>query len=215
MPSPMFWKMCGSVGEGRLADPVGALGAHLRHRERAALGQPDRHAVAADAALRERALGHDGRRVVRAARAEAREAHEAGRRGARAARGGRAQAPRELGRAALEPARGAPRRRSPGASSPSDGTSGAPRLVALAEEPRAALAVVEQRARAAPRSPAASPRRRARPRGPSQKRRAPSRLERPGHRDLVDGEAELARRARRRCRARRAPGARRGRPCPW
>ena len=55
--------------ERRLADPVGALAAHLG----VALGRAVhelRHVVAADAGIGARAFGHDGRGVVRAAGAE-------------------------------------------------------------------------------------------------------------------------------------------------
>ena len=57
------------LGEGRLADPVGALAAHLGEPFGVAV-HPVRHVVAADAGVGARALGHDGRGVVRAARAE-------------------------------------------------------------------------------------------------------------------------------------------------
>ena len=62
------------LGEGRLADPVAALPAHLGE----ALGRavhPVRHVVAADAGIGARAFGHDGGGVVRAARAEIGDAH--------------------------------------------------------------------------------------------------------------------------------------------
>ena len=212
----MFWKMCGSRREGRLADPVGALGAHLGHRERArdrAARPPCRDSRCRRARSSPRARPSSvlcgqpeqklGRRISPAAR-------RAGGRRERAARSA----------AASSGARHSSQRRSSSRHEP--GRELALRrhqrraaLVALAEQPRALLAVVEQRARADPRSPAASLRRRARPRGPSQKRSAPCGLERPGHRHLVDREARPLRRAPRRRRARRAPGARRGRPCPW
>ncbi len=57
--------------ERRLADPRHALAAHVRVGARAAV-HPDRHHVAADAGRRATALGHLGRRVVRAAGAEPR-----------------------------------------------------------------------------------------------------------------------------------------------
>ncbi len=57
------------LGERRLADPVGALPAHLGEAFGGAV-HPVRHVVAADAGVGARALRHDGRRVVRAARAE-------------------------------------------------------------------------------------------------------------------------------------------------
>ena len=56
-------------GEAGLADPVGALAAHLR----IAVGAPIhelRHEMAADAGIGARALGDHGRAIVRAARAE-------------------------------------------------------------------------------------------------------------------------------------------------
>jgi hypothetical protein len=56
-------------GKRRLADPVGALAAHMG----IGLGRavhPFRHEVTADARARDRALGHLGRGVVRTARAE-------------------------------------------------------------------------------------------------------------------------------------------------
>ena len=59
----------GALGERRLADPVGALAAHLGVAHRAAL-HPLGHVVAADAGLGDAALGHPGRGVVRAAGAE-------------------------------------------------------------------------------------------------------------------------------------------------
>ena len=63
----------------RVRDPVDALAAHLDQAARVAV-HPHRHRVAADARLRTRALGHAGRRVVRAARAEVRHAaHVVGR----------------------------------------------------------------------------------------------------------------------------------------
>ena len=46
--------------ERRLADPVGALAAHLRVAERRAV-HPLRHVMAADAGVGAHALGHDGR----------------------------------------------------------------------------------------------------------------------------------------------------------
>ncbi len=57
------------LGEGRLADPVGAFAAHLGEAFGGAV-HPVRHVVAADAGVGARALGNDGRGVVRAARAE-------------------------------------------------------------------------------------------------------------------------------------------------
>ena len=57
------------LGEGRLADPVGALAAHLGEPFGRAV-HPVRHEVASDAGIRARALRHHGRRVVRAAGAE-------------------------------------------------------------------------------------------------------------------------------------------------
>ena len=57
------------VGERRLPDPRHAFAAHVRERRGPAV-HPDRHDVAADAGGRAAALGHVGRRVVRAARAE-------------------------------------------------------------------------------------------------------------------------------------------------
>ena len=71
VPSPRFWNTCFVVGERRLADPRGALAAHLRERDGVAI-HPGRHVVAADAADRAAALGHARRSVVRAARAEVR-----------------------------------------------------------------------------------------------------------------------------------------------
>ena len=62
-----------AIGERRLADPVGALAAHMRVAERRAV-HPLRHVVAADAGIGAHALRHDGRGVVRAARAEIRNA---------------------------------------------------------------------------------------------------------------------------------------------
>ena len=56
-------------GERRLADPVGALAAHLRVAERRAV-HPLRHEMAADAGIGAHAFRHDGRCIVRAARAE-------------------------------------------------------------------------------------------------------------------------------------------------
>ncbi len=58
-----------ALGERRLADPVGALAAHLGVAERLAL-HPLRHVVAADAGIGAAAFRHAGRGVVRAARAE-------------------------------------------------------------------------------------------------------------------------------------------------
>ncbi len=58
-----------ALGERRLADPVGALAAHLGEAQRVAV-HPDDHGVAADAGIGAHAFGHHGRAVVRAARAE-------------------------------------------------------------------------------------------------------------------------------------------------
>src|SRR6185436_16238758 len=57
------------IGEGRLADPVAALPAHLGEPFSGAV-HPVRHVVAADAGIGARALRHHGGGVVRAARAE-------------------------------------------------------------------------------------------------------------------------------------------------
>ena len=58
-----------ACGERRLADPVGALAAHLGVAERFPV-HPLRHVMAADAGVGAAAFGHAGRGVVRAARAE-------------------------------------------------------------------------------------------------------------------------------------------------
>ena len=58
-----------ACGERRLADPVGALAAHLGVAERFPV-HPLRHVMAADAGIGAAAFGHAGRGVVRAARAE-------------------------------------------------------------------------------------------------------------------------------------------------
>ena len=58
-----------AVGERRLADPVGALAAHVGVAQRRAV-HPLRHVMAADARIGAHALGHHGRRIVRAAGAE-------------------------------------------------------------------------------------------------------------------------------------------------
>ena len=58
-----------ALGERRLADPVGALAAHLGEALGVAV-HPLHHVVAADAGVGARAFGHDGRGVVRAAGAE-------------------------------------------------------------------------------------------------------------------------------------------------
>ena len=58
-----------ALTERRLADPIGALAAHLRVAERLAL-HPLRHVVAADAGIGAAAFRHAGRGVVRAARTE-------------------------------------------------------------------------------------------------------------------------------------------------
>ena len=177
------------VGEGRGADPVGALATHLRHGQRAPLRQPHRHAVTADAALREAALGHHRRAVVRAARAEGRQPHQT-----RARRGGAAAAPAARAGAAPAPARSAR------ASARSTATTCARRElalgghqrrageIALAEQARALRARRRAGARAAPRSAAASPRRPAAPRVRARSARALG-LERPHQRHLVDREA--------------------------
>ena len=60
--------------ERRLADPVGALAAHMGEAERRAV-HPLHHVVAADAGIGAAALGHDGRGIVRAAGAEIGRAH--------------------------------------------------------------------------------------------------------------------------------------------
>jgi hypothetical protein len=91
-------------GVGRRADPVGAFAAHVGDREGGAIGQPDRHAVTADPALREAALGHDRRGVVRAARAERGQPQRTARRGQRRGWCGRSQPRREVGRRTREPA---------------------------------------------------------------------------------------------------------------
>ncbi len=62
-----------AVGERRLADPVGALAAHMRIAERRAV-HPLRHIMAADAGIGAHAFRHHGRGVVRAAGAEIRNA---------------------------------------------------------------------------------------------------------------------------------------------
>ena len=62
-----------ALGERRLADPVGALAAHLGEAERLAL-HPLRHVVAADAGIGAAAFRHARRCVVRTARAEIRDA---------------------------------------------------------------------------------------------------------------------------------------------
>ena len=62
-----------ALGERRLADPVGALAAHLGEARGVAV-HPLHHVVAADAGIGAHALGHDGRRIVRAAGAEIRNA---------------------------------------------------------------------------------------------------------------------------------------------
>src|SRR5262249_9622090 len=59
----------GALGERRLADPIGALAAHLREARRRAV-HPLHHVVAADAGVGARARRHHGRGVVRAAGAE-------------------------------------------------------------------------------------------------------------------------------------------------
>ena len=64
------------LGEGGLADPARALASHLGDAQGVAFRQPDRHAVTADSAQRNAALGHDGRGVVWTTRAEARQARE-------------------------------------------------------------------------------------------------------------------------------------------
>ena len=58
-----------ALGERRLADPVGALAAHLGVAERLAV-HPLRHVMAADAGIGAAAFRHAGRGVVRAARTE-------------------------------------------------------------------------------------------------------------------------------------------------
>ena len=58
-----------AVGEGRLADPVGALAAHVGEALGVAV-HPLHHVVAADAGVGAGAFGEAGRGVVRAARAE-------------------------------------------------------------------------------------------------------------------------------------------------
>ena len=58
-----------ALGERRLADPVGALAAHLRVAERRTV-HPLRHEMAADAGIGAHALRHHGRGVVRTAGAE-------------------------------------------------------------------------------------------------------------------------------------------------
>ena len=58
-----------AVRERRLADPVGALAAHLGVAQRRAV-HPLRHVMAADPGISAHAFGHHGRGVVRAAGAE-------------------------------------------------------------------------------------------------------------------------------------------------
>ena len=139
-----------ALRERRLADPVGALAAHLRPAFGVAV-HPLRHVVAADAGVGARALGHDGRGVVRAARAEIGDARRPPRRcrlvalellqssstralqvlAAARRRGSGARRPRSRSRSA--PAR------------PSPGTASAlvVGLVALADHDRAVLGVIE------------------------------------------------------------------------
>ena len=120
--------------EGRLADPVQPLAAHLRERPRGPVLQPHRHAVAADAGRGDAALRHPGRAVVRAA--------GAGRSGRRTsspavpAAQGWTMSAGGLSRAASVSASAQPpaRRRSTrmpatmsAPSSPAEGTSGRPR----------------------------------------------------------------------------------------
>ena len=62
-----------AVGERRLADPIGALAAHMRVAERRAV-HPLRHVMAADAGIGAHAFRHHGRGIVRAAGAEIRNA---------------------------------------------------------------------------------------------------------------------------------------------
>ena len=130
-------------GEGRLADPVGALGTHLRDREGAPLRDPDGHAVAADAALArcepsgttvDVLCGQPEQKLGRR--------RSAGGRRRRGGREGRAQARPSSGARRSSQARIAPATRA-GASSPS-GNARRAALVALAEEERAASLVVEQ-----------------------------------------------------------------------
>ena len=58
------------VGKWRLTNPGGALTTHLSERVCGTIGHPGRHIVAADATERVTALGHFGRRIMRAARAK-------------------------------------------------------------------------------------------------------------------------------------------------
>ncbi len=180
------------LGEGRLADPVGALAAHLGEPLGAAV-HPVRHVVAADAGIGARALRHDGGGVVRAAGAEIGDAG-GGFRGLRPV----ALEPLELGDLALDVVAGAVADQ-PLAELDGD-VGGVERvlgrkqpllvLVLLAEHARALGQIVEllldlrldQRALLLDHQDEVEPLR---------ELQDALRLQRPGHADLVEADAEL------------------------
>jgi hypothetical protein len=133
------------VGERRHADPLRALATHVGHAGGPALGHRERHAVAADAGGGHRALGHEGRAVVRAPRAEVRLARQRQRRRALAQRLQQGHPSRDRAelQLALEPA-GDDLRDAVGVQLPAGGHQRTPLLVALAHHARVHGVVVER-----------------------------------------------------------------------